>query len=265
MTDVIVCPRCGAQCWRTATFCFACGGGLVPTAQPAAAPVPAQAVAPAPAQQFAPPRYAAPQFAPAAPIAPAAPQAWPAQQAPQWPGAAQYGAPPAGYVPAAAPAYSPSAYPPAGYPGYASYPVASQSGQFGAITAKPIGILFLVATEIVIGAVGLWVAWGLLGWVWYGLEYSDTGEVPLDFVMGLAYLVTSGLLIAASRGIWTSKQVAWLGAMILNGVFLSLILVSVVPWGVTFMDIIGIAANATMLVALNVNPIRQLFGYKPLF
>jgi hypothetical protein len=173
------------------------------------------------------------------------------------PPAAQAAAPPA--------AYPAAAYPLAGYPGYASYPSAGQSGQFGAITARPIGILFLVVMEIGIGAVGLWVARDLFGWVLYGLDYSDTGEVPLDFVMGLAYLVTSSLLIAASRGIWTTRPVAWLSAMILNGVFLSLIFVSVVPWGLNLMDVTGIAANTTMLVALNVNPIRQLFGYKPLF
>jgi len=83
--------------------------------------------------------------------------------------------------------------------------------------------------------------------------------------MGLAYLVTSTLLIAASRGIWTLKPMGWLGAMALNAVFLSLILVSVVPWGLDFLDLIGIAANTTMLVTLNLNPIRQRFGYKPLF
>lgn len=193
------------------------------------------------------------------PAWPAVPAAQPPAQAPAnapaaqpWPGVA---APLP--VPPVAPPFggSPFAAPPA-VPPFATPPLA--------IPTKPFAILFLTVVEIVIAAVCAWVAIGFFWWVNYGVTYQDTGEVPLDLVFGIAYVATSTTMFGVARGLWSTQSWAWPRACLLNLALLGLIVVSMVPWGLTALDVVGIAANLTMLACLCATSTRRLFGLPPL-
>ena len=163
---------------------------------------------------------------------------------PAWPGVA---APP----PVQPPAGSPFGVPPA-----AVAPAV--------VPVKPFGIVALTVVEIVIAAVGVWVAIDFLQWVNYGINYQDTGEVPLDLAFGVAYLATSAVMFGVARGLWSTQSWAWTRACLLNIALLGMIVVSVVPWGLNMLDIVGIAANGSMLAYLSLTPTRRLFGLAPL-
>ncbi len=174
-------------------------------------------------------------------------------------------APSAAVPPATQPFYGvpgPYAAPPAGYDA-APPPAYQAAGQSTAGTARPFGTVLLVATEIVIGIIGLLVAIDLLQWVNYGINYEDTGEIPLDLVMGLAYLATSVMVFEVARGLWSNWAWAWGRACLLSVALLGLILVSVIPWGIDTLDVIGVAAHLSVLAYLNQNSTRARFGRPP--
>jgi uncharacterized membrane protein (DUF2068 family) len=190
---------------------------------PPAAPTPV-AAAPAWAAPVPPPPFPAPDVQAASPA-----PAWPANTAP-------FTTPPPVYVPSSQPA---------------------------PVVAKPFGILLVTVVEIVIAAVGVVVAIGLFQWVNYGINYEDTGEIPLDLAAGVAYMAVSVALFGVARGLWSIQSWAWTRACLLNLAFLGLIIVSVVPWGLDLQDVIGIAANLSVLVYLIMTPTQQLFGRLP--
>lgn len=162
----------------------------------------------------------------------------PAQPAPPWYGAVgPYGAPPAGFNPA---------------------------NSYETLGPRPLGIAVLTVVEIVIGIVGFLVSIDLFRWVDYGFTYQDTGEVGMDLVMGLAYLATSVGVFGVAREIWQMRHWVWMRACLLNLAFIGLIVFSVLPWGLTALDVVGIAANGSVLVFLNLNSIRRVFGRSPL-
>jgi hypothetical protein len=140
----------------------------------------------------------------------------------------------------------------------------SADGFVASLSAKPAGLLFVVAVEIVIALVGFFVAYDLFQWVNYGLNYGDGGEVPLDAAVGVAYFATSWLMMGAARGLWSQHSWAWTRACLLNVVLLGMIIGSVIPWGLNTLDIIGIVANSVMLVCLNLTSTRMLFGRRQL-
>jgi hypothetical protein len=243
-------------------FCYACGQSLTPNGQTAVSP----------GQPDAP-------VATAQPTVPAASPPWPGPGVPPYPGqfspsgapstppwgsapgpfgapgpygapAGPYGAPPAGY---SAPA-GPYSAPPAGYSaGSLSVPA----------VAKPFGIVVLALAEVVTGLVELSVAIDLLRWVNYGLNYSDTGEIPLDLFFGLSYLAISLALFSVARGLWSMQPWAWARACLLNAVPMGLIVLSVFAWGINTLDIVGVAVHLSVLAYLNLNPVRALFGRAP--
>ena len=243
-------------------FCYACGQSLTPNGQTAVSP----------GQPDAP-------VATAQPTVPAASPPWPGPGVPPYPGqfspsgapstppwgsapgpfgapgpygapAGPYGAPPAGY---SAPA-GPYSAPPAGYSaGSPSVPA----------VAKPFGIVVLALAEVVTGLVELSVAIDLLRWVNYGLNYSDTGEIPLDLFFGLSYLAISLALFSVARGLWSMQPWAWARACLLNAVPMGLIVLSVFAWGINTLDIVGVAVHLSVLAYLNLNPVRALFGRAP--
>ena len=254
LAEVVVCGRCGTRSWAGVKFCYACGGSLTPgwpggaPAVQAAAPVVQPPIVQPPVVQAQP--IASVQ--PAVPDAPQAAQPWPGNAAPgQYPASAPY-APP-----------SPYAAPQSAQPG--SYSAGFSIDPFVAsLSAKPVGLLFVVAVEIVIALVGFFVAYDLLRWVYWGLNYSYYDEVPLDAVVGVAYFATSWLMMGAARGLWSQRAWAWTRACLLNVVLLGMIIGSVIPWGLNTLDIIGIVANSVMLVCLNLTSTRKLFGRGPL-
>jgi len=270
LAEVVVCGRCGTRSWAGVKFCYACGGSLMPgwpggaPAGQVAAPAVQAPVAQVPAAE--PPVVQAQPIAPVQPAPPnpyAAPPAAP-QAAQPWPGnAAQYGAPGQYAPPAPYATPSPYAAPQSAQPG--SYSANFSIDGFAAsLSAKPVGLLFVVAVEIVIALVGFFVAYDLLRWVYWGLNYSYYGEVPLDAVVGVAYFATSWLMMGAARGLWSQRAWAWTRACLLNVVLLGMIVGSVIPWGLNTLDIIGIVANSVMLVCLNLTSTRKLFGRGPL-
>lgn len=229
-------------------FCYACGQSLTPNGQTAVSP----------GQPDAP-------VATAQPTVPAASPPWPGPGVPPYPGQ---------FSPSGAPSTPPwgSAPGPFGAPG----PYGAPAGPYGAppagysagspsvpAVAKPFGIVVLALAEVVTGLVELSVAIDLLRWVNYGLNYSDTGEIPLDLFFGLSYLAISLALFSVARGLWSMQPWAWARACLLNAVPMGLIVLSVFAWGINTLDIVGVAVHLSVLAYLNLNPVRALFGRAP--
>jgi hypothetical protein len=187
---------------------------------------------------------------PAMPAAPQAAQPWPGNAA-QYVAPAQYAAP----TPYAAPQGAQSSGSSAGF---------STASLFASISARPVEILFVAAVEIVIALVGFYVAYDLFTWVNWGINYGDGSEVLLDLVVGVAYFATSSLMFGAVRGLWSLRAWAWTRACLLNILLIGMIIVSVIPWGLNTMGIMGLIANSVMLVSLNLASTRKLFGRPPL-
>ena len=228
MAQAGFCAYCGKPWLAGARFCYACGKSPVPGWPPAA-----------PAVQ--------PTWAPAAPMAAAAP-AWAAPAQPAQP------------MPPAQPLPPPPPWPGTGtYAPLAPYPAA----QPAPVVAKPFGLVVVTVIEIIIAIVGVVVAIEFFQWVNYGINYEDTGEVPLDLVFGVGYAVVSTSLFGVARGLWSVQPWAWPRACLLNLAFLGLIVIAVVPWGIKLQDVIGIAANLAVLVYLIMTPTQQLFGRLP--
>jgi hypothetical protein len=162
---------------------------------------------------------------------------------PAQPAAGWYGAPPAGYAPAGYNAYRPA----------------------GTGIAKPIGIILLAIVEAGIAAVGIWVALGLFYWTVSDFAYGDYGYSLTDLVDGLAFFAASAAGIVLTVGIWKMRPIAWVAAHVLSAVLIGLIVANAVVWHLNVLDIIGVAANLSVLASLNANPMRRHFGRRALF
>jgi hypothetical protein len=174
----------------------------------------------------------------------------PAQPAPPvQPAAGTYGAPAPVYAP-------PSSYAPSNYGAYRPA---------GAGLVKPIGIIVLVIVESGIAAVGIWVALGLFFGTLSDFAYGDYWYSFLDVVDGTAFLAASGAGIALAVGVWKMRPIAWVAAHLLNAFLIGLIVANVVVWGLNLLDVIGVAANLSVLASLNANPMRRHFGRRVLF
>ena len=267
MAETIVCGRCGTRSWAGALTCYACGQSLTPggpaPATPGQPPVPYAPVmpaAPAAPQQFAPQQFAPPPAAaqpwygaPAGPGQPPVPYATVPQGQPGQPGQPMPYAP----VPPAFGGPGPYGYgaPPAGY-----YP----ASPYVAGGARPTGIAVLTVVEIVIGIVGLFIAYDLFYWSDWRFTYDGGFAGGLDLLLGLAYLATSVALFAVASGLWRMLRWAWVPAFVLSVVLLCFIVLSGIEWGVTGLDIIGVCAHLSVLAYLNTNSVRRLFGKSPL-
>lgn len=130
-------------------------------------------------------------------------------------------------------------------------------------SARPTGIAFITVVEIVIGIVGLFVAYDLFYWADYRFTYDGGMSGGLDLVLAFAYLVTSIMVFAVASGIFRMLRWAWAPAIALSVGLLCLIVFSVVEWGITGLDIIGACAHLSVLAYLNTNPVRRIFGMGP--
>jgi hypothetical protein len=131
-----------------------------------------------------------------------------------------------------------------------------------ATTRRSTGISMLVAVEIVIALVGLWFVVDSLYWTAYSTYYG-AAEAGLDMATALAYLSTAVAGFVLARGLWTMKPWAWPMAGVLSIVLLGFDVLSVFIWGVTVLDLIGVAAHLSVLYYLNTNAVRSLFGRPP--
>jgi hypothetical protein len=196
---------------------------------------------------------------PAAPALATPPAAWPPIPGAPYPGQfAPYGAPPAPPLAPGQPWYGaagPYGAPPTGY--HSGKPYATYG-------PRPLGIAFLTVVEAAIGCVVFLVALDLFRCVYYAIDYQDTGELGLDLVMGLGYFAASVALFGVAREIWSMRHWVWMRACLLNIGLIGLILVSVIPWGLNTLDVVGIVANGSALVCLNVNAMRRIFGRSPI-
>ena len=129
-------------------------------------------------------------------------------------------------------------------------------------SVRPFGITAVAIVEIVVAIVGLFAVFDLLYWSAVSNSYGES-ETGLDLVMGLGYLATSiaGLVIA--RGLWSLRSSAWPAACVLCLVLAGFDLISVVEWGVTGLDLVGVAVHLSVLAYLNTNTVRALFGRPP--
>jgi len=230
-----------------ARFCSACGVGLSSNRQavvsPGQPPTPVASVPPAvPAW---PPQVAPPLDPPASSATPAqfAPPHKPAVAPPSRP--ASGGGPfPGGYSPPKAPSPQPW-YVTAGPDGAAAagYDTGSPSGSRA---ARPIGIVILTIVEIVVSLVGLTVVVDLLYWAGVSSYYREA-EAGIDLVMGMAYLATSIAGFALAWGLWSLHRWAWMATCLLSIVLLGFDVFSMVEWGVTGPDIIGVTVHLSVL------------------
>ncbi len=286
MTEATVCGRCGAPSMVGAQFCYACGQSLAPAGPtvapaianppvPAAPPASTPPAAPAPPAWFPPatpaPAWAATVLTPPAPQATAqAPYQPPPYQPPPYPQATY---PQSGYQQPPAPAWS---VPAPAAPSWFGAGSAGQPGPYGAPPAgyyagnpsttgspMPFGIVALTVTEIVIAIVGFLVVRDLLYWTGFRGDYEDFGWATVDLLLGLVYLATSAAGLIVARGLYLMRPWAWLPACALSLVLIGLDIFSIVVWGLTVLDAVGIAVHLAVLGYLNLNPVRAIFGRPP--
>jgi hypothetical protein len=126
-------------------------------------------------------------------------------------------------------------------------------------SVRPFGIAVVAIVEIVVAIVGLFVVFDLLYWSAVSGYYGES-ETGLDLVMGLGYLATSIAGFVIARGLWSLRSAAWPAACVLCLVLAGFDLISVVEWGVTGLDLVGLAVHLSVLAYLNTNTVRALFG-----
>lgn len=229
-----MCGRCGAKSLAGAQFCHACGQVLPSSAQ-------ATVSANQPAMPYPAGVSAVPRVAPPDPPA-VSQQAWPVAG-----GAPQLGQPGLG---AAGPYGSRSV----------GYNAPNRSGT-GAV--RPTGIAILAVVEIVIGLVGLLVVQDLAYWANWRYSYDDIAWGTVDAAMALTYVATSIAGFVLASRLWSMRPEAWLWAILLSSVLIGLDVFSVLIWGLTSLDIIGLTVHVAVLSYLNLKHVRGLFGRPP--
>jgi hypothetical protein len=133
-------------------------------------------------------------------------------------------------------------------------PSASSAG------ARPVGISLLAIVELVIGLVGLFVVYDYLYWADYGITYDGIASSSLGVVMGLLYLATSIAAFVIASGVWSQRPSVWGQAALLSFVMIGLEIVSVLLWGITGLDTVGLVVHVSVLMYLNQNSVRLAFG-----
>jgi len=134
-------------------------------------------------------------------------------------------------------------------------------GQAGSSAgARPVGISLLAIVELAIGLVGLTVVYDYLYWADYGITFDGIASSGLDVAMGLVYLATSVAAFVMASGLWAQRASVWGQAALLSFLMIGLDIVSVLLWGVTGLDIVGLVVHASVLVYLNQNSVRRVFG-----
>jgi hypothetical protein len=123
-----------------------------------------------------------------------------------------------------------------------------------------VGISLLAIVELVIGLVGLFVVYDCLYWAVYSITYEGITSSGVDVAMGLVYLATSIAAFVIATGVWSQRASVWGQAVFLSFLMIGLDIVSVLLWGLTGLDIVGLVVHASVLTYLNQNSVRRVFG-----
>jgi hypothetical protein len=126
--------------------------------------------------------------------------------------------------------------------------------------ARPVGISLLAIVELVIGLVGLFVVYDCLYWAVYSITYEGIASSGIDVAMGLVYLANSIAAFVIASGVWSQRASVWGQAVFLSFLMIGLDIVSVLLWGLTGLDIVGLVVHASVLTCLNQNSVRRVFG-----
>jgi hypothetical protein len=120
-------------------------------------------------------------------------------------------------------------------------------------------IRFLVVTEVAIGIVGLLVAVSLFMWANYRYSEHDVRIGNDDLILGVVYAVTSLTTFVLAWGLWSLRRWAWLSAFVLALFLLGLLVFEMITWEVTYLDLIGVSAYASVLGCLSLGDVRRLY------
>jgi hypothetical protein len=248
LNEISACGRCGARAAAGAQFCHSCGQSLTTPGQ---------------ANVSTDPAAPGPWGAPAA--LPTAPPHQPSVSQPAWPTTAvptgQFGPPawPTTAVPTGQPGQ-----PWLGAPGqFGPPPAGAPVRTFGPVTARPAGIALLAIVEVVVALVGLTVVLDLWYWADWRFTYDDFSWGMLDAVLAVAYLITSTAGFILATKLWGLRAEAWQPAIYLSIALLALDVASIVIWGVTGLDVLGICVHLSVIWYLNMAHVRALFGRPP--
>jgi hypothetical protein len=129
-----------------------------------------------------------------------------------------------------------------------------------AAAIRPTGITALAVVECAIAVVGLFIARDLLYWIDWRFSYDETGGALIDMALFVAYIGTSFIGFTVVKGMWLLQPWVWRRAVTLTLVQIGLIVFSVLLWGMTSLDIVGLVVNAAVLGFLVVSPSRVLLG-----
>jgi hypothetical protein len=130
---------------------------------------------------------------------------------------------------------------------------------------RPLGIAVLTVVEIVIGVVCLYVTLEFFAWANWAANYGSDSEVIADAIFGFAYLATSAATLGVAREIWSMRHWVWMRACLVSLALMGMILASIAVWRVVApSDVVGLVVNGCVLLYLNTNPVRRVFGRAPL-
>ena len=137
-------------------------------------------------------------------------------------------------------------------------------GQSLAATVRPTGVTVLAMVEVAIGIVGLIMALDLLYWADWRFSFDEMAWGAIDGALLLAYIATSMAAFKVASGFWSLQVWAWRWAVGLSCGLIGLVVFSVIAWGLTTLDVIGLTVHLAVLAYLNLKPVRALFGRPPL-
>ena len=129
---------------------------------------------------------------------------------------------------------------------------------------KPFGMVVLVIAVAATSAIGLWVVLDYGYWSSWNFSYDDFGSGMLDGAFALAYLATSILGFLCVPKLWSYQASGWPMANLVAAAWLTLDFAGIVVWTMTGLSLIGLVAIAGVLVYLNMNHVRAIFGRPPL-
>jgi energy-converting hydrogenase Eha subunit A len=135
---------------------------------------------------------------------------------------------------------------------------------FGADAARPLGIVILALTEVVVAVVGLFVVLDYAYSANWRFSYDEPIWGVLDGALALAYLSASVAGFALISGLWSLRPWTWLPAVRLSCSLIGLGALSVALWGLTPINLVGLTVQVGVLSYLNFGPVRALFGRPPL-
>jgi hypothetical protein len=146
---------------------------------------------------------------------------------------------------------------------FAPPPGYNAAGPVPNAAARPTGITVLAVAEVVTAVITMLVAIDLLRWAYTDFYYDDFKWVVIDGALGLIYGAVSLTAFSVARGIWFVQPWAWKKAGIVSLSLLGIIVASVFAWGMTGLDVFGVAGQTSILVYLSLSSVRALFGRSP--